>query len=267
MFFTLSKVIWYLLNPGNLFLLLVVAGAALSWTKRQRGARLVMTGAAVFGLGCAMLPFAVPLTLALENRFPVPARLPDRIDGIVVLGGLINPYVSQARGQVALGGSVERLTEAARLAARYPSARIVYSGGSGDVFRQDLKEADFLPPVLGLLGLEPGRVILENRSRNTFENAVLSLDLVRPRADETWILMTSAAHMPRSVGCFRKAGWKIIPYPVDFGFEGRETLGLEFDFNNLWSLGSALHEWAGLAVYRLTGRTDALFPGPEPEEP
>src|SRR5207248_10072596 len=65
-------------------------------------------------------------------------------------------------------------------------------------------------------GVAENRIVLEERSRSTHENAVFAKELIRPSTAETWILVTSAFHMPRAVASFRAVDWPVIPYPVDF---------------------------------------------------
>ena len=140
---------------------------------------------------------------------------------------------------------------------------LIFSGGSGVPFHQALKESHFVGPVLESWGLEAGRVIYEDRSRNTTENAEFSRDIAHPIPGETWILITSAFHMPRAVGCFRRVGWNVVPYPVDYTTDGDYQMAPPGDLSSgLKSLESALHEWIGLVFYRLMGKTDALFPAP-----
>lgn len=264
MFFSTTKIINLILNPGSLLLGLLCLGAGLIWTPWRRFGRKLLTVTVLVILLASVLPFGTWLTAPLENRFPVVRRLPERVDGIIALGGVVNQYVTLARGQLSLGGAAERLTEFAALARRYPNAKLVYSGGSGNLFRQDIKEADTLGPFLGTLGLDPARVILEDRSRNTLENATETYKLVRPRKGENWLLITSAAHMPRAVGVFRKAGWRVIPYPVDFNSTGKEPFKLSFNMvSGLSGLTNGLYYWAGMVFYRLTGKMDSFFPGPE----
>ncbi len=264
MFFSTTKIINFLLNPGSLFLGLLCLGVVLIWTPWRRFGGRLLTVTVLVILLAAVLPFRSWLITPLENRFPVVRQLPERVDGIIALGGVVNKYITRARGQLSLGGAVERLTEFAALARRYPAARLVYSGGSGDLFRQDIKEADVLGPFLETLGLDPARVMLEDRSRNTLENATEIYKLVRPREGENWVLITSAAHMPRAVGVFRKAGWRVIPYPVDFNSTGEEPFKLSFNMvSGLGGLAGGLYSWVGMAFYRLTGKMDSFFPGPE----
>lgn len=263
MFFYASKIAWFLVKPGNLLLIVLVLGVALLWTRWRRTGRWVCAGAVVFSVLLSTVPLGHWLQVTLENRFPQVTAAPERVDGIVVLGGVVNQFITKARGQSAIGGAVERLVAFAELAGRYPNAKLVFSGGSGDPFRQDLKESQFVGPVLVRLGLAAGRVIYEERSRNTTENAEFSLAIARPQPGETWLLITSAFHMPRAVGSFRRAGWNVVPYPVDFSTDGDYPAAPPGSFSaGLGSLEKALHEWVGLAVYRLAGKTDAFFPAP-----
>ncbi len=263
MFFSLSKILWFFTDPGNLFLILLVLATVLLRTRWRRAGRKLLGGVVIAGIVVAILPFGKWSMLPLENRFALARNLPDRIDGVVVLGGVVDQFVTRARGQVSLTGGVERLIEMAILARRYPKATLVFSGGSGRLDRQDLKEADVLGPLLDILGVARKRVVFERMSRNTYENARFTYDLVKPKQGENWVLITSAFHMPRSVGSFRKAGWTVIPYPVDYNFTGNENFRLSFNFlSGLSYLGKGLHEWLGLLFYRLTGKTAAFFPAP-----
>ena len=263
MFFIVSKVAWFIVNPGNLLLIVLGLGGCLLWTRWRRAGRWLVSLAVLAALAMATLPLGTRLYLPLENRFPVAGDLPERIDGIIALGGVVDQFVTVARGQVALGGTAERLTEFAALARRYPDARLVFTGGSGDLVRQGVKEADVLRPFFDVLGLDAERILFENQSRNTYENAVVTFGLVKPKPGERWILVTSAFHMPRAVGCFRRVGWRVIPYPVDFNFEGDETFELAFDLaGGINAFAGGLHEWLGLTFYWLTGKTDTFFPAP-----
>jgi uncharacterized SAM-binding protein YcdF (DUF218 family) len=235
------------------------------WTPARSLGRGLVALVVLAGLFAATVPAARHAQLALENRFPPVRELPARVDGAVVLGGMVDPFVTRARGQLALGGAVERLLALAEIGRRYPEAKLVFSGGSGVLGRQDATEAEALRPHLALFGLDPARVVFENRSRNTHGNAVSTRALVQPRPGETWLLVTSAFHMPRAMGAFRHAGWAAVPYPVDYQLEPEPPPGWGFDFlGGLGLLRAALHEWTGLVVYRLSDRTDALFPAPAP---
>ncbi len=263
MFFYLSKILWFFANPANLLLMALCLGAVLVYRRRDRWGRRLLALSAVMAVVVTFVPVGANMILVLENRFPVVEKPPETVDGIIVLGGVVNELVTKARGQVSIGGAVERLTEFASLSKRYPSAKLIFTGGSGKLLSQDVKEGDAVDPLLEALGVDRDRVMIDNRSRNTHENAQYSMELGDPLPGETWLLVTSAFHMPRSMGVFRKAGWDVLAYPVDFNLQGKTIYLAEFSFiTGLVQLTAATHEWLGLAFYRLTGRTDALFPGP-----
>jgi uncharacterized SAM-binding protein YcdF (DUF218 family) len=108
---------------------------------------------------------------------------------------------------------------------------------------------------------------MERRSRNTQENAEFSKALAAPKSGERWLLVTSAYHMPRSVGVFRKAGFAVEPYPVDWRVGGPADRWRfrTFAIDGLANLDAGTREWMGLVAYRISGKTSEFFPGPVPE--
>lgn len=263
-FFIASKVGWFFIDPANVLFVLIVAGAILSWGRFRRAGLWLSTTAAVFAIALYLIPLGSNAVQYLENRFPVNPTLPEKVDGIIVLGGSLNARITKARKQTTLDSSAERIIVFSDLALRWPKAKLVYSGGSGMLTDQSLKEADYVAPILTQLGLDPMSVIYENQSRNTYENAVYSLKLANPGKDETWILVTSASHMPRATGTFRAAGWpNIIPYPVDFSYKGDGLIGPPLNIlSGMITMRVALHEWIGLTAYYVTGKTNTWLPAP-----
>ncbi|HVX98229.1 MAG TPA: YdcF family protein [Pseudorhodoplanes sp.] len=262
MFFALSKIAGFLGQPSNLLVLLLGAGLVLSAAGRARAGRaaavLAAAGLALFGLS----PLGNWLIYPLEQRFPPfdPAR--GSPDGIIILGGSIAPDVSAAHRQPALNESAERLTVAATLARAYPAARIVFTGGNGDLWPSGRSEAEFALPLLQSFGIAPERILLESRSRATAENAAFTRDLVRPKPGERWLLVTSAYHMPRAVGVFRKAGFSVEAYPVDWRVGDNPMQPFQAVSEGLRRTDTAMREWIGLIGYRIGGRSDELLPGP-----
>jgi len=262
MSFVLGKIAWIVLKPSNLMVLGLVLGVLLRRLGSRVWSRLIGGGALLALLTCAVLPVGPWLIGPLESRFPVPPAL-ERVDGIVVLGGAIEPALSADRNALALNGNAERLVAFAALARHYPGAKLVFTGGSGDIAHPEAREGDWVGPFLDAAGIPRARVAIERESRNTMENARFTKALVKPRPGEVWLLVTSARHMPRSVGVFRKEGWAVVPYPVDY-VTRRET-GFSLGFNiagGLAGVDAAAYEWIGLVYYRLTGRIDSWFPGP-----
>lgn len=264
MFFVISKIFWFFAQPANFALLLLLSGLAAAVLARRRLAfSLAVAAFLVLGLS-VWSSLGANLLGPLEDRFQRPASLPERIDGIVVLGGGLEGAINKIRGGYELNSAGDRFVETAILARRYPDAKILVSGGSGELLLDGEGDADTAPRLLTALGVASERLILENKSRNTDENARFSMDLIKPQPGETWLLVTSAFHMPRSVGLFRKAGFPVIPWPVDYRTSGAEGIGFFVDnaADSLQNTTLGIREWIGLFAYWLTGRTDQLLPGP-----
>jgi uncharacterized SAM-binding protein YcdF (DUF218 family) len=263
--FVLAKVLGTVTEPLNLMLLLMAAGCLLLFTRWARQGRKVVLITVVVSTVLSVVPLGRLAVNALENRFPPLTVLPDHVDGIIVLGGAISPVISAARGQVSLNGAAERVTALVPLARYYPQARLIYTGGSGTVLDQDFKEGAYVPQFYREIGFDADRVVIERQSRNTRENALYSRDLMQPKPGETWLLITSAFHMPRSVGAFRAVGWPVVAYPVDYETTPTLALASSLHFSvgeGVGGLGTFIHEALGLAAYRLRGWTDSLLPGP-----
>jgi len=261
--FLLGKIFLWFSEPANVVLVFLVLGTALLWLRWRRTGRYVVTATVVVMILIGALPIGSWLTTILENRFPTIHRVDGPVDGIIVLGGSFNTYITEKRGQVAISEPVERLTEFMALGRRFPAAKLVFSGGSASFLRPDLKEAILARRFFAEMGFDADRVIYESESRSTYENAVFSFNLVHPAKGERWLLVTSANHMARAVGCFRKLGWEVTPFPVDYHTSGDTRLDWSFDFGaGIGMLNGAAYEWFGLITYYLVGRTSALFPAP-----
>ncbi|MEO8896353.1 MAG: YdcF family protein [Rhizomicrobium sp.] len=262
MFFVFSKLLVPLQNPGDVLLLLLVLGAICTWFSASRRPGIILVSVVTVMLVLAvLLPVSSWLAAPLENRFSRPPALPGHVDGIIVLGGAVDPATTFRRGIPALNSDAERMTEFVRLAKLYPDARLVFSGGSGLLSTKpgDFNEADVARLFFGQQGLNPTRVTFENRSRNTYENVVFSKAIVKPVPGQTWLLVASAQDVPRTVGIFRKLNWPVTAIPVAYKSDGAHDYLLGA---NLHAIDRTVHEWLGLLVYRITGKTDALFPAP-----
>jgi uncharacterized SAM-binding protein YcdF (DUF218 family) len=261
--FLLSKTFWFLFQPVNIMFALFVVAAILLYTKYTvLGRRLVVIGLC-FGLTIAHSPIAQLMLQPLEDRFPRPP-LPQNVTGIISLGGGLDLDVSANRGIVEIESAADRITELVLLGRRYPNAKLIYTGGTSNVFYGGPANGDLIRDYLTAFGIEPGRLIIEYKSRNTFENATLTYEMVTPKPDETYILVTSAFHMPRSMGVFRKNGWSVIPWPVDYRTTGKSEANRFFYSAILFmeNASLAVKEWFGLLAYWMQGRTAEFFPAP-----
>jgi uncharacterized SAM-binding protein YcdF (DUF218 family) len=261
MFFILSKVLWFFAQPSNLTLILIVAGLLLAARTRFRrlGTRLFTAGGIAFSV-LGFSPLNQVLLAPLESRFARPdlSKGPP-VAGIIILGGAEDGRADAAKEIAGLNEAAERYTEGAALALRFPQARVVFSGGNGHLLASAPAEAVSAGRLLGALGVAPERIVLEDKSRNTRENAAFTRAMIEPKAGERWLLVTSAFHMPRSVGCFRKVGIDVEPWPVDY------RVGGVFEFNAYYPDGLrrvdfVVREWFGLVAYFLAGHTTALLP-------
>ncbi len=253
--FVLAKLLAFLTQPLAWVVALLALGLLLLQRWRRTGIALLWSALAVLLLqGWEPLPDA--LLRRLEAQHPAPAQIGlQRYAGVIVLGGATeSSYVWQGHTQPALNGAAERLTAALPLLQRAPQLKLLYTGGEGELLTRALTEAERARRFYASVGVDPQRLILESASRTTHENAVLSAAL--PGVDKTrpWLLLTSAWHMPRSMATFEKAGWNVTPWPADYR-TGLETPWHQYSLAQgaaKWH--TALHEYLGLLVYRLTGR-------------
>jgi uncharacterized SAM-binding protein YcdF (DUF218 family) len=267
MFFVVSKILGFFALPSNDMLAAGLLGLVLMRTKSTaRAGRGLAAAAIILLLTFGLLPLGTWLIVPLEERFPPWDAGRGAPDGIVVLGGGMELELGR-RPHSELNEAAERITVFAELARMYPSAKILYSGGNSRLMPEGGGEARLAALVLESFGVPKDRLILEDRSRNTSENALFSRRLAIPKPGERWLLVTSAWHMPRAVGAFRKAGFPVEAYPVDYRTLGPPALWMPFDSvtAGLRRTDIAAREWFGLLTYWLTGRSSALFPGPSPQ--
>ncbi|WP_306119965.1 MULTISPECIES: YdcF family protein [unclassified Roseitalea] len=258
LFFIVSKIGWFAVQPVSIVLILMLAGLgalAFGWVR--------LTGAA-FVLALAVLYLGAFTTLGemamarLEDRHPAEPDLEAaQVKAIVVLGGGFSGEVTAGRGGFALNGSGDRFVEAAMLAREHPEAVVIVSGGDASLLGAGESDAVIARRFFARLGLPAERLIVEGRSRNTHENAMFTEPLVAGLGGEGAVLLvTSAFHMPRALAVFERAGMAVIAWPTDF----RTPAAVGFrPFNDdpvgaLAHLSTALREHLGLLVYRLTGR-------------
>lgn len=264
MLYYASKVLGFFAIPSNFVILVGIVGALLLGTRFARWGWRLAIGSLVVLAVIGLSPVGNALIVPFEDRFPAWDASRGAPHGMVVLGGAISPDVSHARDTVALNEAAERLTVVAELARRYPDARIIFSGGSGSIVFDERPEAEFALRLLESLGVPRGRVIAEDKSRNTVENARFSRDIAQPKPGERWLLVTSAYHLPRAMGLFRKAGFPVEAYPVDWRTRGTGDLLRPFPTlgEGLRRTDTAMREWVGLLAYWIGGQSSELFPGP-----
>jgi uncharacterized SAM-binding protein YcdF (DUF218 family) len=265
--YAISKLVWFLTQPSSLILIALLGGLLLATKTRftYAGRRLAWFGIVGLLVG-GLSPLANIAMLPLEERFPVPPLKSGNraFTGIIVLGGAESGDVSVARGQLTLNEAAERVTEGARLAHLLPTARLIFTGGAAQFIFEGVPGADAVGGFWRSIGISGNRIALESKSLTTWDNAVLTHQLLKPTAGQRFLLVTSAHHMPRAMGAFRRAGLDVVAYPVDFRTVGTAHALRFFDSvpSGLRRLDEAAREWAGLVAYRVSDRSAALFPAP-----
>lgn len=265
--YVVSKILALLIQPSSIAL--IALGVGLWLTRRQKisqtGRASVLAGFFVL-LVCGFVPVGNWLVIPLEQRFAHLAPPEPGLDiaGIIMLGGFEDGWISSGRPGLAVNEAAERLTESVRLAHRFPNSKVVFSGGVGLIFQKGMDATGPVSAYLRDVGIGAERIAFEGKSRNTRENALYSAELLKPRPGGRWVLVTSASHMARAAGAFRKQGFEIIPYPVDYRTRGPDDAFRLFDSmpGGFQRLDMGVKEWASLAYYWLMGWTDTLFPGP-----
>jgi len=254
-FFVLSKVAPLLFYPLPLLLLI---SFICSWFVRKNPVRWILTLVPVI-LWLAATPWAAHQASAWwETPRSVRASLPPVSDVAIVLGGLSNP-LSSTTEHLEFNGAAERLTEAVALYKEGRVKALLITSGSGDLMNQDAKEAPGLAAWARAMGVPDEAILVESASRNTRENATQSLPLAVGRGYKSFVLVTSAVHMPRSAAIFRKAGYEkdgrsLVLWPVD---TQQSRGGFPFnavpDPSSLATVQAVLREAVGYGVYWVQG--------------
>jgi len=261
MYFVLSKTVGALLTPTTFIMTLGLLGFILICFRFSSLGRKLIVAAVLLLLVAGLSPMGLWLLRPLENRFPALPIAGQSPAGIIVLGGSIDPELSAARGFAVFPSAADRLIAAAELARRYPTIPVIFTGGSAALLRGDAREADYAAALFQRLGLPADRVLLERSSRNTIENAAFTKAIVSPKPTDRWILVTSAAHMPRSVGLFRRVGFDVEPYPVDWLTPGLSRwFWFDTPLEGLRRTDIAVREWIGLLADWRMGRSTEFLP-------
>ena len=243
LFFTLSKIFWALAAPSHVIVWISIAAALALVTRRRRTGASLAVLAALLLIGIGVVPSAIWLLRPLEFQYVRPQQSPAHVTGILILGG------GETNNARLIGGYA--------LARRYPSAMVVYSGGANSLIgAKDDSMVRHARSVLLDMGLAPERLVVESRSRNSWENILYSRDLVKPAPGQVWLLATSATQIPRAMAIARKLNWTLVPWPTDWRSGQHVFSGYFLIPLNLGLFDEAVREWIGLFVYRLSGKAN-----------
>ncbi len=259
----ISRTVWMLLQPSNLIFIFILAGIILIWRRRQKTGLSILTVCITLYALVMFGPLTDWLMIPLEKRFSIYTNDVNHgpYSGIIVLAGAERLDYSTRSNQVVLNGAAERLIEAAKLARAFPELPIIYCGG-GRIGHM-LTEVDIARKFFTEAGIDLSRIRFDDKSYNTYTNAIEGKKLIKEHEAEKWLLVTSAFHMPRSVGAYRTAGINIQPYPVDYRTElSTSVLRKPNAGRNFYQLDYAIHEWVGLLAYYISGHNNELYPSP-----
>ena len=261
MLYDLSKFIWLFLSPLNLIILLFLLYFFLKLINFKNTSKFVLVLIFSFFIIVAILPTGIYLLVKLETKYSNLKKLPEIVDGILILGGPSNPSLTEKYDQVSFNSHGERLTESIKIINKYKSAKVIFSGGS-ELSGFNNTHSYVAKKFFEEMGIKKNRVIYESKSRNTYENIIFSKKIAKPKSDETWILITSAFHMPRSLNIAKKQKWNFIPYSVDYQTSGDQTnfkITIFKILENINFFDLASHEWVGLISYYILKRSNSIY--------
>jgi uncharacterized SAM-binding protein YcdF (DUF218 family) len=260
MFYYLSKVIWFLIQPSSVIFLSLLTGFLLVLVRRRSGLPLMAIGlAGILIFGFSPVPRWM-LGAVERSGMPTAEERGLPVVGTILLGGFVDTGISSAVGHMTTTDSADRLLAAIMLTSTNPDQPLIMSGGSNPIIG-GLGEAELTGDYLARAGLNIRNLYLENKSRNTHQNATLVKQLIESKmpelSDKRWRLVTSAFHMKRSRAVFEKAGMDVVAYPADYRSEDshRQTWrGYKSLVLGLRDTDIAVKEWIGYFAYWMTGR-------------
>ena len=259
MSFYLSKILWLIINPFNILLFFSLLTILLLLLNIKKLGIFSLYFFLILLLSFGFFPFGKYLTYCLEKSYHN-SYIPNHVDGILILGGATEPFLSKEFDQINFTSSAERLVESVTLIKKYKNAKIIFSSGSGSITYPKLGHAEVAKKFFVKMGLDTNRIFFENKSRNTYENILFSKHIANPIKNEKWLLVTSARHMNRAIFIGQKVDWALIPYAVDFNVPKKIKFKLSFNIlSNLNFMQKASHEWVGLIAYYIMGRTSRIY--------
>lgn len=264
--FAFSKVVGWLLNPVSLAIILIVLSVVAAIFRFRKTGILFGIGTALWLIIVLYSPLATWLIRPLEQQFEK-VEIGGDFSGIIVIGGGIESDISASLNHIEFAAGADRLIQGIVLAKKFPDVKVIYTSGTGRLEEDAMRSADIAGDFILQNGIDKSRIILERNSRNTFENVEFTKKILgREATNGKYVVITSAFHMPRTIGIFRAQGVKVIPYPVDYRTINNDKLvdPSRSPMDNFVNMSIALREWSGLVSYYLIGRTRQIFPGKDP---
>ena len=260
--FLMAKIFWFLFNPLNVFLF-ITSFTFIAFLFRLRIIKFIFLFTwTLLLLFIFIFPTGNYLIHILEKKYNQDTNLSnfEKIDGLLILGGSTDPYLSHIYNQIIFMGSAERLFESTRIIKQFPNAKVIFSGGSNKLINNNYTESDNAKQFFNEMDISQNKIIYENKSRNTFENIFLSKQISNYKKGEVWIVISSAYHLNRAILVAEKLDWKLLPYATDFQQPKKINFFPNFNlFSNLAAIQLASHEWVGLIAYYLMGRISKIY--------
>lgn len=251
--YAVTKFLGFITSPLCWVVLLLIIGVAFQIKRRKKA--LVFQLAALTILIIFTNPFLSNYALyTWEKPFSEPKTFYEKRHAIV-LSGMVS--FNPANNQHNFGQSTDRITETIKLYFSNKIDKVILTGGNASIFYHDKPEAEVLKDFLVQLNIPDTSIIIENRSRNTFENALYTSKIIDSLKDNrTPLLITSGYHIKRAMACFERQNIEVIPFGVDIYHPYVKT-----DFEHLfmpsvqalqqWNI--LFHEWIGLLFYSIKG--------------
>jgi len=247
MLFMLKKTLIPFLLPPGIFIVLLVFSSVYFLFKKYWKAVIanLLIGCLMWSLSIS--PVSNAMLRGLESGFNVPRN--PRGDVIILLGGGVYAEAPDLSGIGAPSAdAIARIVTAVRIQKRLNIPVIV---SAGRVFEYTSIEAPIVKRFLVDLGVPPNEIIIEDKSRDTFENTKYTGDICARAGYKNPILVTSAYHMRRAIMSFEKADMKVTPFPVGFmSSENDQYTWRDFLPRSLRDASIAIHEYLGLVFYR-----------------
>lgn len=251
----------WIINIDQVILWFILIAFGLLWLGIEKWGRKMLTAAVILLVVLVVIPLGRLSATYLENYFPRLIEIPKDTKGLILLGGSYDLDASAARGVTCYNSQGGRILQFMELAQRYPHLSLVFTGGGIPSQQGTPSESEMARQLFENLKLDLSRIRFESRSNNTFENAKFTFEMIQPRAEDQWVLVTSALHMPRAVTLFRSVGWNVIPFPVDYHTTGKGNYGPNFSlYKGFKSWRSSAHEWLGLINIYFKGMSQSLLP-------
>ena len=260
MTFVLSKILWNFFNPINIILFAFLFGLIFRWIKLNQLSKTMFILSFLLFFISGIISTGSYLTFLLEKKYHDKLDFPDNIEGIIILGGATNPYLSKEYDQIIVNGSAERLIESTFLIKKYPNAKIYFAGGSGSLNFPNLSHSTIAKKFYENYNINTENFFFDYKSRNTYENILYAKEKFNPKKNENWIVITSAFHLNRAISIGEKLDWKLLPYGTDYRVPKKFKWKISLDFiDNLSNFKFASHEWTGLIAYYMMGRSSKIY--------